>query len=54
MPEVEDSLPNAENELIDAPQPVIDMDVLAEKILALLRKEIEIETERFGKLLSGR
>ncbi len=54
MPEVDDSLPNAENELVDAPQAAIDMEALAEKIMALLRKEIEIESERFGKLLSGR
>jgi hypothetical protein len=40
--------------LVDDPQEVIDMEALAEKIVALLRRELEIEAERFGKYLTGR
>lgn len=54
MPESELSLPNDNTELVDGLQAAIDMEVLAEKIMALLRKEIEIESERFGKLIAGR
>lgn len=54
MPDSNFSLPNDKTELVDDIQEAIDMETLAEKIVTLLRKEIEIETERFGKLLTGR
>ncbi len=54
MTESELSLPNDNTELVDESQATIDMEALAEKIMALLRKEIEIESERFGKLIAGR
>jgi hypothetical protein len=53
MSDLNPSLPNDTTELVDD-APAIDMDALAEKILALLRKEIEIETERCGDLFAGR
>jgi hypothetical protein len=33
---------------------LIDLDKLAEKIVALLRRELELEAERTGKLFQGR
>jgi hypothetical protein len=33
---------------------LIDFDKLAEKVVALLRRELELETERTGKLSQGR
>jgi hypothetical protein len=47
------TLPGANSELVTPSQPTVDLEALAEKIVALLRREIEIETERVGKLLSG-
>lgn len=54
MPGLNPSLSNDATELVDDASADIDMDALAEKILALLRKEIEIETERCGNLPAGR
>lgn len=38
----------------ESAQGEIDMDALAAKIVALLLRELEIETERAGKLFQGR
>lgn len=52
---ITNNFPSNENTgLVNVPNQDIDMETLAEKIIALLRREIEIETERFGKLPSGR
>jgi hypothetical protein len=49
------NFPTNENTgLVNDSEQDIDMEALAEKIIALLRREIEIETERFGKLPPGR
>jgi hypothetical protein len=48
------SLPNADRELVNDPQAVVDLEALAEKIVALLRREMEIEKERAGKMFTGR
>jgi len=53
MPGLNPSLSNDTTELVDDAS-AIDMEALAEKILALLRKELEIETERCGDLPVGR
>ena len=45
---------NADTGLVDKmKQANIDMDALAEKIVALLRRELEIEAERCGKQMTG-
>ncbi|MFO7583562.1 MAG: hypothetical protein R6W69_02445 [Anaerolineales bacterium] len=54
MTETNSSPTNENTGLVNAPEQDIDMEALAEKIIVLLRREIEIETERFGKLPPGR
>jgi len=43
-----------DDDLVDNLPAAIDMEALAEKILSLLRREIEIESERNGKYSTGR
>jgi hypothetical protein len=47
------SLPGASSELVEPSPAAVDLQALAEKIVALLRREIEIETERAGKFFTG-
>lgn len=54
MTETTSSPTNEDTGLVNDPAQGIDMEALAEKIVALLRREIEIEAERFGKFLAGR
>jgi hypothetical protein len=54
MPQPDSSLPNDNSELVETGQEPVDMEALAEKILTLLRREIESESERIGKLSTGR
>jgi hypothetical protein len=54
MTEINNSPTNDYTGLVNDSTQGIDMEALAEKIVALLRREIEIETERFGKFLAGR
>ncbi len=55
MPDLELPLPNDDPGLVDAPpQGEIDMDALAEKIVALLKRELEREAERFANVKPNR
>lgn len=46
-------LPDADSELANDPKAGIDLEALAEKIIALLLREMELEAERAGKLFKG-
>ncbi len=54
MTELEVSLPNEYTGLVETPQASIDMEALAEKIVDLLKRELEREAERSGKFGPGR
>lgn len=47
--------PVSDDQQINGSQPEeLDLDALAAKIVELLMRELEIETERAGKVLQGR
>lgn len=54
MTERELPLPNESTGLVETPQAPLDMEALAEKIVALLKRELEREAERSGKFAPGR
>jgi hypothetical protein len=53
MPDPDLPSPVTSAEPGDTSVPSIDLEALAEKIVTLLRREIELETERTGKFCSG-
>lgn len=54
MAEIMDPVSGDQGQSTTNPPDAIDLEALAAKIVELLLRELEIETERAGKLLQGR